>query len=435
MGPDPSQDYVALGFRQQNRPDGDDQGVEFTTFTYGFRTDAAGVPRTGQAAYGIDVFGVATKPGEEPVSFDGSGKFSVNFFEGSFLAQASTTEYGLVTDYGVSGGGIELNASGMLSATDGSFSGLAAYGSGYGQTSGTIFGRFYGPSAQEVGASFQTNGADGLAAVGSFVGATNDTLVPENMSFTSLSREQRFYTLDGGSVGGLTWLNSETFDFQGYSSDMGGGRFTAADKIAGKSTNFRTYAKTVDDGYGAQDVVLELYENGSANTEISLTYASFGHWSGTRDGGTRDEYFHYGFLTGRNLLTARTGTARYAGVLYGTGVNSDASRKYDIRGTSAFNIDFSNQIFGGNLTATGTEQSSGVSANFGSFAVDGTVFSGASALEGLISRGGMNLGSFNGSFYGPDGQDMAGSFYFNAPAGTGDALEVGIKGVTVTKRQ
>jgi hypothetical protein len=182
-------------------------------------------------------------------------------------------------------------------------------------------------------------------------------------------------------------------------------------------------------------VVLELYKAGTANTELALTYASFGHWTGTRAGSTQDYYFTYGFETGDNFLGARTGTAHYEGVAYGTGINSDASARYDVKGTSSFDVNFGTQAFGGALTLAGTERTSGALADFGSFDVAGTMAARDSSLQGTVSRGGANLGSLTAEFYGPDAQELAGTFYINAPAGSGEAKAVGIQGAIVTARR
>lgn len=426
---------VAMGFWQHNATADSRQSVEFASFTYGLPTATAMVPRTGSAAYGIDVFGLVTMPGEEPRSFQGAGQFDIDFLQGIFTTQTYVTEYAQVSGAGTSGGGIELRAGGSLSSSDGTFSGNAVHGSSYGQSSGTIEGRFYGSNGQELGATFQTGDAGGLAAVGSLVGSKNGSLTPANQSLTGLTHEQLFYTRGGSLIGQLTWLNSETFTFSPPVSDMGGGRFTINDKVVSGGPNFTTYAKLIDSPYGSQQVVLELYKSGAANTELALTYACFGHWAGTRGGSTQDHYFTYGFATGGDFLTARTGTARYEGTIYGTGVNSDASAKYDVNGTSAFNIDFADQTFSGALSLAGVEQTSGANVNFGSFDVDGSLSTRDSSLTGDVSRGGANVGSLWAQFYGPDAQELAGTFWVNAPAGSGESREVGIQGATVAARK
>lgn len=427
--------YVAMGFWQSNTRENDRQPTRFTSFTYGLPTASGMVPRSGSAAYGIDVFGLATAPGEEPVSFQGAGKFSVDFAQGLFTTQAYTSEYGLVTDKGASGGGIELRAGGMLSSGAGTFTGNAVYGSLYGQAYGSIAGRFYGPRGEEVGATFETANAAGMAAVGSLVGSRNANLAPDNQTLAGLASEQRFYTRGGGVIGNLTWLNAETFDYAGYSSDMVGGRFTINEKVASGNPNFTSYAKSGDNGYGTQQVTLDFYKVGGANSELALTYASFGHWTGTRAHETQEHFFAYGFVTGENFLAARTGKARYEGVAHGTGINSDASARYDIKGTSRFDVDFSRQSFGGALVLEGTERTSGALAKFGSYDMAGLLAARDSSLHGTVSRGREGVGNLWAQFYGPDAQELAGTFHVNAPAGSGEARGVDIQGALAATRR
>lgn len=431
-GTSASRKYVGMGFWQSNVVSNGRQATEFSTYSYGLPTASAAVPRTGSAAFAIDVFGLVTAPGEEPASFDGTGKLSLDFAQGLFSAQAYTTELGLVKNGSVSGGGIELRAAGALSATTGVFSGNAVYGSYLGQSSGTIDGRLYGPGAQEVGATFHTTGAGGLAAVGSLIGSRDPSQSVDNMTLTALRAEQRFYTISQGSVGSLTILNPETFDFSGYSSDMVGGRFTTNEKVTSTDPNFTAYEKTGNNGYGDQKVRLELYKPGSANSELALTYASFGHWTGSGAGIVQENYFTYGFVTGDNLLSARTGKARYEGVAYGSGTNSDASARYNVKGTSSFDVDFSALSFGGALSLVGTERTTGARADFGAFTLGGNLFLHQSTLLGDVSRAGTQVGNVWAQFFGPNGQELAGTFYLNAPAGTGEAREVGIQGAFVT---
>lgn len=428
--------YVAMGFWQSSTVADGRQSTEFTSFTYGLPTAATAVPRSGAAAYGIDMFGLVTMPGEEPMSMQGSGKLSVDFTQGVFTAQAYSSEHGLVTDKGVSGGGMELRAGGNLSSGSGTVSGSAVYGSIYGQASGTISGRFYGPGGEELGATFQTANAQGMAAVGSLVGWRDPSLKPDAQTLAALVSGQEASGLGGTGGSSVRWLNSETFDFQGYSSDMVGGRFTINEKIASRNPNFTTYAKTGDNGYGPLKVTLELYKPGSANTELALTYSSFGHWTGAGAGAlTQSSYFTYGFVTGSNFLAARTGTGRYEGVAYGSGIGSAGATRYDVKGTSSLDVDFGAQTFGGTLALTGTEQTSGARADFGSYDMAGQMTARDSGLQGGISRGGNPLGSLTARFFGADAQELAGTYYVNASTVGGTPENVGISGAIVTVRK
>jgi hypothetical protein len=431
----PQTQYVAMGYWQHNTLDGSNQTTDFATFTYGLPTAAGAVPGTGTAAYGIDIFGLLTAPGEEPTSMQGRGQFSVDFSRGLFSADGTFDQLGLVTGSQTTGGGLELHAGGEL-GSGGTFGGNAWVGSTLGHGGGSIAGRFFGPNGEEVGASFEASDkASGFAAVGSFVGQGDASLTPVNQTLTGLTHEQLFYTRYGQyAVGSLKWINSETFDFGGYSSDMGGGRFTVADKVASADPNFTSYKKHITDGYGEQDVALQLYKPGTANTELALTYASFGHWAGTRAGQTQDSFFTYGFTTGQYFLAARTGTAHYEGVAYGAGLNSDATASFDVTGTSDFDVDFSSETFVGGLTLAGLERGSGRSVTFGDFDVDGPFSAAGAILTGDVRKSGASLGAFYAQFFGPDGQELAGTFEFNAPAAV-DGKDVFLKGAVAAARK
>ena len=127
---------------------------------------------------------------------------------------------------------------------------------------------------------------------------------------------------------------------------MPGGQFTINDKIPSTDQNFVSYRKT----FNGQEVMLELYRPGSANTELALTYASLGRWSTSIKNGTvvaenSRVYLAYGLETPARLLSAKTGTGHYAGVVHGAGANRLNGATYDVTGTSRFDVDFSNQRY------------------------------------------------------------------------------------------
>lgn len=430
--------YVRMGFWQHNAVSNNQQSVDYETFAYGFPTAAAAVPRTGSAAYAIDTFGVVTAPGQQPRSFQGAGQFNVDFAQGIYSTDTYLTETELVSGAGTSGGGIELNSQGQLSSSDGTFSGNVLYGGWFGSAAGTLNGRFYGPNGEELGASFYGSNTAGMAVVGSLVGQQDSGLTPANMSLLNMTQPQLFYTQFGNNmVGQLNWQNSETFTASPPSSDLYGGQFTINDKVASSDPNFTTYQKTFTGSYDTQDVTLSLYRPGPQNTELALTYASFGHWSTSVPFGVGrspvDEYFAYGFRTPNNLLSAKTGSAHYDGVVYATGRNIAADTTYDITGTSAFDVNFTAQSFAGSLAMAGVAQGSGAKVDFGSYAFNGNVTAYSSSMTGDIMSGTDAIGHVDAQFYGPDGQELAGTFNVNVPAGAAGA-GTGIQGAMAAIR-
>jgi hypothetical protein len=430
--------YVGMGYWQRSVVNGNQQDLDFLTFTYGLETAAGAMPRTGTAGYHIDVFGAVSAPGSEPRSFLGRGQFSVDFGAGIFSTHAYLSETELVSGDGVSGGGIELTGAGHLSSSDGTFSGNAVYGGWFGSVGGTLDGRFYGPTAQELGASFSGENANGVTVAGSFTGGLDSSVVPANLTLTNMTKPQLFYAqYGGGLVGQYNWQNSETFTLYPPTSEYLGGQFTSADKVASSNPNFVTYRKTFTGSYESQDVTLELYKVGSANSELQLTYAGFGHWStavawglGTQP---RDLYFTYGLETPARLLSARTGTGRYEGVVYGVGENRNSGLRYSVTGTSLFNVNFGTQSLTGALTLAGTSPGA-ASINFGSFDFGGplSIYMAQSTFK--FVHGTDWLGEIETRFYGPDGEEIAGPFSVVVPLdrpGGGTA----ITGVTAAARQ
>ncbi|WP_324749355.1 transferrin-binding protein-like solute binding protein [Sphingomonas sp. LY54] len=431
--------FVGTGYWQRNSVSGTLQDTEFTIFTYGLPTASAAVPRSGTARFDVNAFGMVSAPGEEPRSFDGSGAFSVDFAAGIFSSQAYLTETQLVSGGGVSGGGIELISAGRLSASAGSFSGNVRYGGWFGEAFGSLNGRFYGPTGQELGASFAGSNPNGMTVAGAFTGQRNDSVPAANLTLTNMRSEHLFYTrYTNNHVGQLNWKNSETFTFAPPTSDLMGGLFAINDKVASGDPNFTTYRKSFSNSYETQDVTLKLYRPGDGNRELALTYASFGHWSTNVAfaGAQRpvNQYFAYGLETPARLLRGRTGTGRYQGVVYGSGSDAQAGTTFDVRGSSIFNVDFGAQTIAGALTMAGTPTTGAAATDFGSFEFSGRLPGWLAGTELFLTRGGQTVGALNTYFYGPDGEEIAGPFYLNILRDQTGAM-TSISGVTAARRQ
>ena len=430
--------YVGLGYLQRTAINGDRQSLDFTPFTYGLPTAASAVPKTGTAAFRIDVFGAVSAPGSEPRAFQGPGSFSVDFSSSVFSAQSYLQEFELLSGDSVLGGGIELTASGKLSST-GAFYGNALYQGWFGSAGGTLNGRFYGPTAEEIGASFWANSGNGISVAGAFTGQRDSSLTPANLTLTNLTRPQLFFAQYGnGLVGQLNYQNSETFSLSPPTSDLYGGQFTSADKVASADPNFVRYRKTFSSAYDSQEVVLDLYRPGNANSQLKLTYASFGHWSTTVPYGTGrqpvDLYFAYGLETPARLLSGRTGSGRYQGVVYGTGSTGSEGLRYSVEGTALFNVDFSAQSLNGALTMTGKPLGSGSNIDFGAFDFAGRLAAFTSDSAFGLNRAGVAVGRITTRFFGPDGEEIAGPFSVNVPSEGGND-RITITGVAAAKRQ
>lgn len=86
--------------------------------------------------------------------------------------------------------------------------------------------------------------------------------------------------------------------------------------------------------------------------------------------------------------------------------------RYALTGTSSFNVDFSSQSFTGALALKGKQEGTGASRDFGSFVVTANILYGQSG-GGPLTQGGASVGNFTGSFFGPGGEEFAGTFSTN----------------------
>lgn len=435
--------YVALGFWQRNQISGSQQDTTLDVFTYGIETPAAGVPRTGTAAFSTEVFGVTTKPGVEPRAFSGLGSFDVDFQTGAFKSVTPVTETELLSGAAVSGGGIQVVLAGLLGAGDGAFSGLASYGGSNSASQGTVAGRFYSPTAAELGAVFSTAGADGSAATGGLIAKRSGTTAQSNLALTNLVTGQLFYTanawvelvnsgLTASSSSGnsqLTRRPDGSFDFSGPRSDMAYGAMTAADLIAPSAPNFTTYRKTLN----GLVTTVDFYTPGSANTQLALTYASFARFNEALVSPSVPNrysiYTLYGIDTDPGIVKARRGTAQYNGIAYGTGFDTAASLVYAITGTASFSADFTAGTLNGTLNLSGA--AGATTQNYGTLSF-ATVLANGYPVTADLGKAGIPWGSLSARFYGPTAQEIGAIYQFTVPTGQPGAGTV-VSGAALAK--
>lgn len=443
--------YVGMGYWQRNTSGAGTQNTLFDMFTYGLDTPAVAIPRTGSVAWKTDIFGLLTIPAARPLTIQGSGSFNVDFLSGLFSTTAFVDEYDFINGGGTAGS-LELTGGGHLGSGN-SFSGNIFYDDRTVALGGTITGKFYGPGAEEIGASFSAHDSSGDALTGSMTGQRDPSQPAVNLALTNVVATQRLRTQPAGTstvqndgAGGYSDIrspgNEGFFTIQADGGALIDNSFgsattlTAADQVTGRP-NFTTYHKTVD----GQPVTIELYRPGNANTELALTYASFGTWSssfhtgtvGSGQTSTNKLFFLYGLGTPRDQLTQRTGTGRYDGVVYASGASMDG-RSYDVGGSSRFDVDFSAQHYTGSLTLTGTQAGSAATA-FGTWTFGANM--GYGEMSQAMPGNGVSVGNVNSIqpyFYGPDGEEIGAVFkVFTGPASAASSVQ--ISGVTVAKRQ
>jgi hypothetical protein len=448
--------YVALGYSQRNEVAGTTQNTGFSAFTFGFETPATALPRTGTASWQTDVFGLYSVPGNSPRTVEGSGDLTINFATALFTTQTSLTQIDFLTGASIIGGGIELAGQGSV-RSDGTFSGNVGYEGSFGTVAGPLTGRFYGPAAEEIGATFRADNTNGATLNGAMTGQRKANATPTNFTLASITSDQLFYTLWArlddrtNAYGRQTYatnpLHSQmtlhadgNFDLGTPVSDMPSATFTAADKLPSTRADFTSYQKLVN----GNAVRVDLYSPGSNSQAIVLTYAGLGAWSWSDSTAsypyTANGYFTYGFATPRDILSRRTGTASYDGLAYGSaatqGTATSASARYAVSGTSHFDVDFSAQKFSGNLTLAASPENGGAATSLGTWQF------GAPMSYGLIVQTALTNPSAPShpdntivpQLFGPTGSEIAATFSI-ASGATINGQNVWVAGATVAKQR
>jgi len=135
------------------------------TASVGSITPTTGIPATGTGAFSGNSIGIFVNSSGQAFYTVASMTANANFAtQAVSFATSGTTSVNLAT--GVSASAPTLNLSSNMTYTGGTLSGAITSGSGM---SGSITGKFYGPTAQEVGGTYALSGG-GSAMFGGFGG-------------------------------------------------------------------------------------------------------------------------------------------------------------------------------------------------------------------------------------------------------------------------
>ncbi len=147
--------YASYGGWQSTTVNGSalDAGTVF--FVFGVKTQQSDLPVTGTAAYQTMLDGVFAGTGGVYV-LNGTSSISANFGAGTVSFSMSPTGIQILDGSTKSFG--TLSGTGTINAASVSFDASAPATGGYGAS---LLGKFYGPAAAEVGATFLLTGADG----------------------------------------------------------------------------------------------------------------------------------------------------------------------------------------------------------------------------------------------------------------------------------
>lgn len=438
--------YAGMGYWQHNDVVAGTQTTQFSTFAYGMTTAADAVPRVGSARWRTDILGLLTEPNVALRSVQGTGSFDVDFGAGLFSAFANLDEFDFVTGGGRSGS-LPLQAGGRL--TSGSmFEGDLSYASSRGGIlGGEITGEFYGPGADEIGAAFRAS-RNGAVLTGAMTGQRDGSVPVATQTLLNVQAPQQVFTPlanfftqrragEAGFANVMAFVGNRgriTIAPTGPTEIMEGSLSYvphSAEVVADGRANFTTYRTVV----GGSPTEVSFYRAGPGNSEIALTYLSFATWTRTVTDGpnftnVEKRYLPFGIATRHGLLSARTGTGSYVGVVHGSGAKRDGT-VYEVGGTSRFAVDFSQARYSGALALTGK-------------AAAGSADLGAHSFAGTINDGSLSRATFDGklpgfnfiepSFYGTSGQEIGAVFQLSTDA-VSSTNNVNITGVALAKQQ
>jgi C-lobe and N-lobe beta barrels of Tf-binding protein B len=426
-------------------------GTEYVIedIVYGKVTPNSALPRTGSAGFAIGLSGTAADSDFVNLAkIGGFGFLTVDFAAGSITTSGSI---GFSEDYFIAGRAAKLLAgnfsgTGSLSSNANAFSGTFNF-DGLGPYSGTMNGRFFGPAADEVGATWRATDGTGGVASGTFVGgrdaaATNtvkglkDLTAPTDLAFSAVRTSN--------SAGDVTQVNydpaTQTFRFSFTDTALLGAptrvvALSPASQAAGGTASYAAYA-----GSGADfSYTAKLLVPSATNPTLALTYASLADISRLTNAAnftssTRD-VVPFGVPT-PILVMPRSGSGTFSGTALGTGTvtvrtaNGSTSNSYDLSGTSLLRADFFASSFSAQLNLNGVNSVGGGALAFSPYNFNGTITGNGFST----ANNGM---TFAGQFYGPAANEFGA--YFKVldtaiGAGLGDTTLTDLVGATVGRR-
>lgn len=433
------------------------------TFVYGFDTPAAGVPRTGTGSFDVQLAGGVAAAGSAYQTLRGTGSLSADFATGAITTIGGYSIFAIVPGTGVfASGATETGTwagSAALASAANLFNGTFNM-TGATNYSGTLSGKFFGPSAEEVGAAIQVTAANGNQAIGTLFGARGASIAPSqtplaNLTSTTLLQgsDGQYYVSGGGTNSG-PFLDDNvdvTYDpvarsyiFKSTTTDR---NFGFADQID-LAVNSADLVASASDAkfavYHGANYDARIFKSGAANPQIALTYTSFADITRTTSRiNSQTDSNHFIAFGGQtpNFQMPRTGTASYSGVVYGRGSDGSFARDALLSGTSKLDTNFGTGLYSMVLSLISTDKSSGASRTMGDFTYAGTAGSncpGSCPTNAfLLTATGANLfNSFmNGKFFGPSAAEFGANFQLNIGVpGGGPSENSSFAGITVGKK-
>ncbi|EJL32311.1 transferrin-binding protein-like solute binding protein [Novosphingobium sp. AP12] len=413
--------YVGGGIQRRTDTAGGIQNNRLNVFTYGVQTANGAVPITGTGTFAFGIIGM--EAGDDVLAdFDGRGTMQVNF------ASATLTGVGLkITRRFNDNGYAALDQSvftleGVLGVGGNALSGSIRFS----DAAATLEGRFYGSAAEEVGATFYGANTRNQMISGVLLGRSRSTPGYETLTDLVMPIELQAYTAaifatrnagtndygdtSLGSGGQTSFLVATDPRSYKYFYDLNDGNRVAAQS----DSRFTTYVP-------ASGQMYRIYNPGPGNDELALTYTGFGLRE-MRVAGARamNETFVFGLETGFSQLPL-SGQASYRGVVYGSAIGAGSNADlFALHGSAAFDFDFGRNAFTGSMQPAATNTRTQVTTDLGTLTFINPWMPGAAMMTSAFAAdiGGPSgtTGRITGRFYGPQGQEVGGSFSLVTPA-------------------
>ncbi len=434
-------EYVGAGFLERQVRSGNRITGNFDAFTYGVATGAGAVPRTGRAEYQVDLIGVETLT-DNIVAMTGSGVMQVDFQNGVIVTHG-TMGTALTPPNGV------FSSEARISATGNGFDGNFRFFD-FGEFTGQLKGRFYGPAAQEIGATYYATQADGRIATG--------TLIGRGSSVASVNPDLKALTVNQFFAGSSATLNTTLAGVSGFnngSEAFTGSGNTAGSLIVNYDAASRAYTVisptrsqyflgnrdrgTIRESLSGTTPVNDL-DGFPYSTFTGLKYAASSRWLTATGNGPNTQYQIEDFIFGLRTPDAavpRTGTASYAIGVSGVAADSDFVNLALISGFGALNANLATGALtlNGQIKATEDYNIAGRARQVrgGTFSGSGTISSSANSFSGSFNFDGLGTytGTMAGAFFGPGAEEVAATWRASDGSGFAAGTFVGGKDASV----
>ena len=421
----------------------DGDNYRFDEFIFGFDTNPANLP-TGEAGYRVNLGGTAFLSGRTPFALTGQGSIAVNFATGNLTGSGAIRDY---DSFGTIG---TWNGSGTIGSGTSDFAGAwnVTGENGAPDFTGDWSGGFFGPAADEVGATYSASATDGSRLAGVIYGDRDDTVIAAGTPLADVASTTTYdYSPTatqedrGGDYSysrGWTLVTYDpTTDSYQIAKDPNAGNFgyepmdvsfAGTDRVAAESDDrFVVYRKGDDE--------LKVLNFRSDNPVIDLTYVTFGEVTQKTTDFRGDPLTNrYWSVWGDRTLAdnrPRSGSASYSGIVTGGGYVQGYSDDAKIDGTLAMTVNFGDVSFIAAMGLVASDRDGTLaSLSLGNFDFEGSLFN--SQFSGSRNASPYSY-SIDGWFFGPAANEVGGAFDLRRDNAT-DVPGLDINGVFVGKR-